>query len=620
MAEGDIGVGYLGILGLGEEGRSRGVLAFSGSAIDPETVTIGVDVYELDNTVVPSVTSGRLRVDISGGTAGIKAQGTLTLDTQPSLNDTMTIGVGAGVKVYTFVAAVDAVTDGLISRGTSLATAKTALVAAINGTDGVNSAHTQVTAAAFSGNNCIITARVAGLAGNSIATTETFTAVTNVFDAATLGTTTLGTAVASASEAVTALALAINTLATEDVTASDAEDNTVVVQADTPNNPLATTTICAHASWENTTLVGTYGTEVRVTQRVPLLSTTVDDVQVLNRSVALEGRAFERPPDAGIVNVTGDVVAQLRYGENNLLLKHLMGSLVGKQYRFTPTRLGMGLTMAVDKQVSPWGIYGTKLSQLVLASTIERVTLTATTVGQNIVRPSLLNTQAVLRALENSDANVLHRHLVLYIGDLVDALSGSDRFRPTALTVTMQRPVDTVHVDAQEMIEPAENGVPTFSLVMPLARHMTDQFKTWQKNNTALQARAYWTNGVHGIEILLGSIHVQTDPIPTAGPGPLVNTVTFHVSEDLRTTSAETLSFASADNSINDSAAGLPYVLVGAEVQVRGAAASANNQRLTVVSRTASKMVVSGAALTTAAAGPRVTLDVRNPPILITEN
>jgi hypothetical protein len=38
----------------------------------------------------------------------------------------------------------------------------------------------------------VFTANVKGTAGNSLATTETYTAGTNVFDAATLGTTTAG--------------------------------------------------------------------------------------------------------------------------------------------------------------------------------------------------------------------------------------------------------------------------------------------------------------------------------------------------------------------------------------------------------------------------------------------
>ena len=132
------------------------------------------------NEVIP--TSGKTPVN------AVAAVGTLTIAAQPTAGDTMTIGT----KVYTFVAAGEADADGEISVGTDLATAKTALIAAVNGTDSVNTAHTLVTAGTFTGNNLPITAKTKGVAGSSIATTETFTSASNVFDATTLGTTTEG--------------------------------------------------------------------------------------------------------------------------------------------------------------------------------------------------------------------------------------------------------------------------------------------------------------------------------------------------------------------------------------------------------------------------------------------
>jgi hypothetical protein len=87
-------------------------------------------------------------------------------------------------------------------------TAHELIVAAINGTDGINAAHPQVTAAAFVGFDSVITASEPGVEGNSIATTESFTAGTNVFDAVTLGTTTAGVDV-TATEAGDALVAAL---------------------------------------------------------------------------------------------------------------------------------------------------------------------------------------------------------------------------------------------------------------------------------------------------------------------------------------------------------------------------------------------------------------------------
>lgn len=107
---------------------------------------------------------------------------TLTLDTQPTATDTMTVGT----MVYTFMPDGTADEAGEIDVGADLADAKTLIIAAINGTDGNNAAHESVSAGAFAGDDLVLTALVKGAAGDSIAATETFTAGTNVFDTATL--------------------------------------------------------------------------------------------------------------------------------------------------------------------------------------------------------------------------------------------------------------------------------------------------------------------------------------------------------------------------------------------------------------------------------------------------
>ena len=118
---------------------------------------------------------------------GVASQGTLTVDTQVTADDTITIGT----TTYTFKAGATAAA-GEIGIGDNVAACKLAIVAAINGTDTKNTAHALVTAAAFVGDDCVITAQTKGVAGDEIATTSSLTTETNVFDATTLGTTTAG--------------------------------------------------------------------------------------------------------------------------------------------------------------------------------------------------------------------------------------------------------------------------------------------------------------------------------------------------------------------------------------------------------------------------------------------
>jgi hypothetical protein len=148
----------------------------------PYLLICGLDTDNFNSqTITPELFTG-----VNGGAA---SQGTLTVDTQPTAGDTFTIGT----KVFTFRAVGDANADGDVEVGADLAGAQANIVAAVNGTDRFNDPHPSVTIAAFAADDAVITAIVEGTAGNAIATTETFTAGTNVFDAAVLGTTTAGT-------------------------------------------------------------------------------------------------------------------------------------------------------------------------------------------------------------------------------------------------------------------------------------------------------------------------------------------------------------------------------------------------------------------------------------------
>ena len=224
--------GWTDLLNLDADGLELGaravnalnVIRVAAAVEDGETLVIGDDTFEFFTEDTEALdNAGAIGVDVSGGST-VKSQGTLTVDTQPTVGDTMTIDG----KVFTFTADTTADEDGEIDVGTDLADAKTNIVAAINGTDGVNTAHTSVTAAAFSGNDCVLTAIKGGTAGDSIATTETFTAGTNVFDAATLGTTTAGVD-PPAAEASDALIAAINASATESIVAVDISANEILV-------------------------------------------------------------------------------------------------------------------------------------------------------------------------------------------------------------------------------------------------------------------------------------------------------------------------------------------------------------------------------------------------------
>lgn len=106
----------------------------------------------------------------------------LTIGAIGTADDTFTIGN----KVFTVVANGTANADGEVNCGTDKATFQTAVKAAINGTDGYNVAHTQVTCGNIAGDVYPITAKVAGTVGDAIVSTSDFTSGSNLFSHAHL--------------------------------------------------------------------------------------------------------------------------------------------------------------------------------------------------------------------------------------------------------------------------------------------------------------------------------------------------------------------------------------------------------------------------------------------------
>lgn len=204
-------------------------LTLTGVVKDGETVTVnnplsvGSDVYEfLTDAAQTKTAPTNIAVNVEANTT--KATGTLTIDTQPTAGDKMTIGT----RVYTFVPVGTDTADREITVGTDLATAQAAIVAAINGTDDHNIPHPLVRAGNFAVNASTITALIGGTAGNAIATTETFTAVTNVFGDVVLA---LGTD-CPAADAITALVAAVTASDTQGVGATDENGDVVRFTAD----------------------------------------------------------------------------------------------------------------------------------------------------------------------------------------------------------------------------------------------------------------------------------------------------------------------------------------------------------------------------------------------------
>jgi len=190
-----------------------------------ETVTIGADVYEFNTA--DAYAGANIEVDVSGGST-VKSQGTLVIAEPITVGDTMQIGS----KVYTFVPDGTANADGEVNCPGVEATQKLNIVNAIEGDDGWNDPDPLVTcAAAFAGDDLVLTAIIGGTAGDAIDLIEGFTHASNIFDAVTMGTTAAGVD-PTAGEASDALLVAINASSTEPVKAYDIDANELLLLSD----------------------------------------------------------------------------------------------------------------------------------------------------------------------------------------------------------------------------------------------------------------------------------------------------------------------------------------------------------------------------------------------------
>ena len=204
------------------------ILSITGTSVHGEKVTIKhpnvavPDVYEFLADVAQTKSDpANIAVDISAKVT--RASSTLALPVQPTAGDTFTIGS----KTYIYVPVGTANSDGEISIGADLAGAQAATVAAVNGTDGVNTPHPLVQAADFAANAMGIAASIGGTSGNAIVTTETFTAETNVFSGGTLA----NGGNCSAANTVAVLLARITAADTQGVSAAQGDGNTIVLTA-----------------------------------------------------------------------------------------------------------------------------------------------------------------------------------------------------------------------------------------------------------------------------------------------------------------------------------------------------------------------------------------------------
>ena len=233
---------------------AAGLLTLTGTVLDGETITIGSQVFEIDNNSAVSGTN--VAIDVSSYT--VKAKGTLTVTgASPQIADGFTITLGT--KTYTFKNTLTA-TEGQIKIGASDTATLVNAVSALNhtGTPGTDyycaAAHPTVFGFSSDATHLIVQARNPGVAGNSIVSTKSGSPI--AWDNTTLGTTTAGVD-CTAANAKTALIAQITSGST--VVAATAGTGTTVlitllIKGAAGNSVVPFSTTLTHGSVDAATL------------------------------------------------------------------------------------------------------------------------------------------------------------------------------------------------------------------------------------------------------------------------------------------------------------------------------------------------------------------------------
>jgi len=368
----------------------------------------------------------------------------------------------------------------------------------------------------------------------------------------------------------------------------------------------------------------TVNTAVNATQRLRNLEFSPDSEYTILMDESLQGQVGRSTPELGMFDVRGAWRCYNTYTLANLLLEHFFGTLSAGAYTFDDSLVGKALTWAIEKTVSVWELSGVKINQLVLSWDGEGVYLSGTLIAQNIVYTGAQNTSAELAALLPNVAKRMKiaPDLNVRLGVASAALGTPEEIDVVEGSITLTRPMAETHRNGTRSIfEPSPDNFLEGSVELTLPRYNTNQYQTWKSTLTRLSLRVFFDeeNGAGTQEWIIPNLVLTATPSPVSGPGFIPQTLTaaIAIGED-KYGPVTTISADTTDDSFNDSASGFKFMYPGSKLIVTGMTNAANNGTHTVVSRTASKIVVT-TNLTTEVAGASATMVSRNPFVRVVE-
>jgi hypothetical protein len=292
----------------------------------------------------------------------------------------------------------------------------------------------------------------------------------------------------------------------------------------------------------------TLGTAVAVNYKVPFVSDTFDQQFTHIQNAALVGSGAPLNSIQSVRHVPGGFTAYLTYDLIHPVLKHFFGNYTpvagagDERYVMQETLDGLGLTVAINKQVSVHEYAGFKVGEFTLTGTPAdgiRYSVAGMATARSL--SSVLNTSGVLAALAEPATSARFTDLTLRIGDLADALAAGDNTPVSGFSLSINRNLQQDEVNSNTLLEALESNFRQGTLTLNVPRYTTDQWKTWHDNHTVLQAELAFDNGTDPYKkVRLAQLQVVSAPTPTSGPGLLPITVTLSLHNNLNNANTQT--------------------------------------------------------------------------------
>lgn len=286
----------------------------------------------------------------------------------------------------------------------------------------------------------------------------------------------------------------------------------------------------------------TLGTPLAATQKVPFRSESFKSQFNHVQDSSLAGPAARPISQQGTRIAEGGLEFHLRYTLSNLILKHFFGQLdidtpaAGTNtYSLIPALDGLGLTLAIDKQVAVWEHTGVKLSDMTISgSPTDGVIISADGFFINTDYASVINTTASLAALTQPGPIGLYQDMTFWIGDQVDALSSADAFCPSSFELNINRGLSPTEVNKTDRLEALENAFRETQLTIEIPRYDTDSqvFLDWHNNHTQLQALITMSDGTNSKTFRIPNMLLMEFDAEFAGPEFPTIPVTFSCHPD----------------------------------------------------------------------------------------